>query len=163
MDARPVAETGLLLDEVGQNLAVGGGLEQAALVFEVGAQQGRIDDIAVVRHREIARIVAEQERLDILDAAASGRRIAHMADRHVAAQRGELRLVEHLRHQSVTLDAAEYAVVRRHDSGPLLSAVLQRMQTVIGQRRGVRHAEDAEHPALLMQLAVTNQLHHLMP
>ena len=56
----------LLLDQVGQDLAVGGRLEQAALVFEVAAQQLRIDDIAVVRQREIARVVAEEERLDIL-------------------------------------------------------------------------------------------------
>lgn len=159
-DAGPVAEPGLLLDQVGQNLAIGRRLEEAALVLKVVAQEFRIDDVPVVRHGEIARIVTEKERLHVLDAAASGRRVAHVADGHVAAQRSELLLVEDLGNQAVALDAAERAVVHGHDSGALLSAMLQCVEAVIGQRRGIGHPEDAEHAALLMQLAVLNQLHH---
>ena len=151
----------LLLDQVGQDLAVGGRLKQAALVFEVAAQQLRIDDIAVMRQREVARVVAEEERLDILHAAASGRGVTHMADGRGTFQRGEFRLVENLRHQPSALDAAERAaLVHRDDAGPLLPAVLQGVETVIGQRRGVRHSVDAEHPALLVQFTVADHFHH---
>ena len=162
IDARPVVVARLLLDQVGQDLAVGGRLEEAALVLEVLAQQVRIDDVAVVRQGEVTRIVAEEERLHVLDAAASGRRVAHVADGHAAAERRELRLVEHLGHQTAPLDAAQPAVVTHgHDAGPLLPAVLQRMQAVVGQRSGIGHAVDAEHAALLVQLPVVDLLHLL--
>ena len=160
IDARACMIAGLLLDEVGQNLAVRRGLEQTALVFEVGAQPGRIHDIAVVRQREVARIVAEQKRLHVLDAAASRCGIAHMTDGHVAPERAERFLLEDLRNEPFALDAAENSVVHAHDAGSLLSAVLQGMQAVVGERGGVRHPVDAEHPALLVQFAVSNQLRH---
>ena len=159
-DARPVVVAGLLLDQVGQNLAVRRGLEQTALVLQILAQQGRIDDVAVVGQREIARVVTEQKRLHVLDATASGGRIAHMADGRISLERRQFRLVEHLGHQSAALDAAESSpFVDGHDTRTLLSAVLQRMQAVIAQRCSVGHPEDAEHTALLMQLPVANLLH----
>lgn len=72
IDARTVVILGLLLDQVRQDFAVRGRLEQAPLVLEVNTQQRRIDDIAVVRQREIARVVAEKERLHVLDATTAG-------------------------------------------------------------------------------------------
>ena len=96
-----------------QDFAVRGRLEQAPLVLEVNTQQRRIDDIAVVRHREIARVVAEKERLHVLDATTAGGGIAHMPDGHVALERREVSLAEHLGHQAAALDAAERRVFRR--------------------------------------------------
>ena len=152
--------TGLFFNQVSQNLAVRRGLEQTALVLQILAQQARIDDVAVVGQREIARVVTEQKRLHVLDTAASGGRIAHMADGRISLERRQFRLVEHLGHQSAALDAAESSpFVDGHDTRALLSAVLQRMQAVIAQRCSVGHPEDAEHTALLMQLPVANLPH----
>ena len=87
-----------------------------------------------------------------------------MPDGHVALERREVSLAEHLGHQAAALDAAERRVpVDGHDTGTLLTAVLQGMQAIIGQRRSVLDSEDAEHPALLMQLAVANLPHHHYP
>ena len=128
----------------------------------MAAQQLRIDDVAVVRQREIARVVTEKERLDILHAAASGSGIAHMADSRRPFQSSKFLLVENLGHQSPTLDAVKSAVlIHRDDAGPLLPTVLQGMKPVVGQRRGVRHPVDAENPALLVQFAVADHFHHL--
>ena len=152
----------LLFDEVGQNLAVGSRLKQASLVLEMAAQQFRIDDVTVMRQCEIARIVAEKERLDILHAAAPGRGIAHMADSRRPFQGSKFLLVENLGHQPLALDVAEGAVlIHRDDAGTLLPAVLQGMKAVVSQRRGVRHPVDAENPALLVQFAVADHFHHL--
>ena len=97
-------------------------------------QQIRVDDVAVVRQGEVARIVAEKKGLDILQTTASGRRIAYVTDSHRTVKRGEFLLVEDLGHQSAPLDAAELSlVVDRNDTGPLLPAVLQGVQPVIGQ------------------------------
>ena len=137
-------------------------MEQAAFVFEVAAQQLRIDDVAVVRQREIARVVTEKERLDVLNAAAAGRGVTHVADGHRTFQGRQLLFVENLGHQSLALDAAEGAVlIHRNDAGTLLPAVLQGVEAVVSQRRGVRHPVDAEHPALLVQFAVADHFHHL--
>lgn len=87
-----------------------------------------------------------------------------MPDGHVALERREVSLAEHLGHQAAALDAAERRVpVDGHDTGTLLSAVLQGMQAIVGQRRCVLDSEDAEHPALLMQLTVANLPHHHYP
>ena len=130
-------------------------------VFEIFAQEFRVDDIAVVRQGEIARIVTEQERLDVLHPAASGRRVADVADGHRALQRGEFLLVEDLGHQASALDAAERTLfIHRDNPGTLLPAVLQRMESVIGQRSSIRHPVDTEDPALLVQFAVAD---HFFP
>ena len=162
VDARTVVVAGLLLDEVGQNLAVGGRLEEASLVLEILAQQLRVDDVAVVRQGEVARVVAEEEGLDVLRTAAARGRIAHVADGHAAAQGGELRLVEDLGHQSGSLDAAEVLPgVDGHDAGALLPAVLQGVESVVGQRGRIGHPVDTEDAALLVQLALLNLLYHV--
>ena len=106
--------------------------------------------------------MAEEEGLDILDPAAAGRRIAHVADGHAARKLRQLALVEDLRDQSAALDAVQRApVVDRHDAAPLLTAVLERVQAVVGQRGGAGNPEDAEDAALLVQFAIADVGRHL--
>src|SRR4051794_22943164 len=45
----------------------------------------------------------------------------------------------------------ESGAIERHDAGRFLAAVLQRVQPERGNRRRVRMAEDAEHPAFLAE------------
>ncbi len=71
VDSRAVPLGRLLLDEVGENLAVGCGLEEAAAVLEVFSQLGRVDDVAVVHQGEIPAVVLEEKRLDVFDAASA--------------------------------------------------------------------------------------------
>ena len=136
-------------------------LKEAAAVFEVEPQLGRIDDVAVVGQREVARVVVEEEGLDVLQAAAPRRRVADVADGHAALQPGELLALEDLRHEPAALVAAKLArVIDADDTAPLLPAVLQRMQPVVGQRGGLLGTVDAEHAALLVELPVRIKIHH---
>ena len=148
----------LLLDHVGENLAVGGRVEKASAVLEPQFQLARIDKVAVVREGEIARIVVEEERLHVLYATAPGRRIAHVAYGHVARQRGQAPLVEDLGHEALALDMAERTVVHGDDTATLLSAVLQGVQAVICESGRIGHPEDTENAAFVMQLVVYDSL-----
>ena len=149
-----VTAVGLLLDEVGEYLAVGSGVEQTTTLLKERFQLEGVDEIAVMSQREVARTVHEHEGLDIVDAAPSRGRVAHVSYRHVSRQRPEVVFVEDLRHESLALDTVERAVVHAHDAAPFLAAVLERMKSVIGERRGLLHAEHAEHATLLMDLPV---------
>ena len=74
-----------------------------------------------------------------------------------AAQRLQPALREHLAHQSHVPVRGEYAVVIDHDAGALLPPVLQGVKGIVGQRGHVRRflGVDAEHAALLMEVAVS--------
>ena len=131
-DAGPVVLLVVLADQVGQDLAVRGRLEQAAAVLQVAAQLRGIHQVAVVREGKVARIVVEEERLDVLDAAAARGGIAYVADGHLAGQRGDFRFVEDLVHQAFALDAAQHAVFSAgDDAATFLPPVLQGVKSVI--------------------------------
>ena len=52
-------------DEMRDDLGVGGGLEDAALALELVAHLRRVDEVAVVREREVALAEGEDERLRV--------------------------------------------------------------------------------------------------
>jgi len=72
-------------------------------------------------------------------------------DRHVADQRAQHVLVEHLRDEPLLADREDAAVQRRRgDSRRLLAAMLEREQREVGQTRDiVVRRIDAEHTALV--------------
>lgn len=152
---------GLLLNQVGQHLAVRRGLEQAPLVLEPAAQQVRIDQIAVVGQGEVPREVAEQKGLHILDPPAPRSRVADVSHGHAPLERAQVGLVENFRHEPFALDAAQRpGVVHAHDAAPLLPPVLQGVQPVVGEFGGARNPEDPEHAALLVQLPIRRRPDH---
>ena len=155
--------THLFLDQVGEHFAVRSGLEKTALVLQVVAQQIRVDDIPVMGQCEITRVMMEQKRLYILRSAATGRRITDMTDGHIARKICQLSFVEHLRNKSFAPDTPHRPFLRNaYDTAPLLPAVLQGVESVIGQAGRVGHSHDAENAALLVQLPVADRLHHAL-
>ena len=69
---------------MGQYLAVRSRLEERASVLQIFAQLLGVDEVAVMGKSEISGTVPEQERLHILDTAATRRRVANMADCRVS-------------------------------------------------------------------------------
>ena len=57
--------------------------------------------------------------------------------------------IEHLRHQSHAVVLEKFPVVAGDDAGAFLSAMLEGVKTVVGQFRGIRMAENAEHTAIM--------------
>ena len=98
--------------------------------------------------RERAAAGAAERRLGVLPRGAAGRRVARVADRDVAAQRAERRLVEDLRDEAHVLVDEDLLAVTGRDAGRLLPAVLQRIEPEVRQLGDVLSGSpDAEDPA----------------
>ena len=72
-DSGFLAVLGVLPYEVGEYFAVGGGLEEAAVVLEIPAELRGVHEVAVVGEGEVAGVVVEEEGLHVLYGAGSGR------------------------------------------------------------------------------------------
>src|SRR5580765_3372341 len=113
-------------------LAEVGRAGRRALLDEV-AQLGTVDQVAVVRERDGAVVVAAEGGLGVLPRRAAGRRVAAVADREVALERGQRALVEDLRDQAHVLVDQQPLAVGRRDAGALLPTVLQGVEAVVGE------------------------------
>ena len=154
LDTGTVA-TIILLDKVSQDFAVGVGLEQTTLLLEVALQLRCIDQLTVVGNGKVARIVVKVERLNILGAVALGSRIEDVTDGHATLHRLQFVAFEDLRYEALALDTVEMGVViHTHNTTSLLTAVLQGMKPVVGQRGGVIDPIDAEYATLIVDISI---------
>ena len=117
---------------------------------QLGVQLDGVDQVAVVGQRQRAMVVTD-DRLGVLPLRGAGRRVAHVADRHVADQRAQDVLVEHLGDEALVADRHEAAAaLGGRDPRRLLAAVLQREQREVRQSGDVvLRREDAEDTALV--------------
>src|SRR6266481_5221650 len=106
-----------------------------------------------MRNSHLAAHAIDYERLRVLDRAGAGCRVTGVSKRACALQPCQFVLAKDLRHQTHVLvhEKAGPRPIAGDDSGALLSAMLQRKQTVIRQHRGVRMTEHAEKPALVLR------------
>ncbi len=96
---------------------------------------------------------AEDERLDVVDAAGTGSGIAHMADRPVSLQTFDFAFVaEHLGQQTRAAMTDEMTVIVGDNAGAFLTTMLQRVQAEVGESGGVRVAPNAENTAFLVDV-----------
>ena len=79
-------------------------LERDVAPAQLGVQLDGVDQVAVVGQRQRAAVVAD-DRLGVLPLRGAGGGVAHVADRHVADQRAQRVLVEHLGDQALVADA----------------------------------------------------------
>ena len=111
-------------------------------------QLGGVDQVAVVAQRQAgAGRGGAERRLGVLPGGGAGRGVAGVADREVAAQAAQRRLVEDLADQPEVLVDDDDGAVGHRDAGRLLTAVLEGVQTEVGQLRDLfprrPDAEDA--------------------
>ena len=137
-------------EQRGDDLRVRGRAERDVAPAQLGVQLDGVDQVAVVGQRERAAVVAD-DRLRVLPLRGAGGRVADVADRHVADQRAQLVLVEHLRDEALVADRHDAAAARRgRDPRGLLAAVLEREQREVGEPRDVVLGRvDPEHAALV--------------
>ena len=117
---------------------------------QLRVQLDRVDQVAVVGERERAAVVAD-DRLGVLPLGGAGRRVAHVADRHVAGERAQLVLVEHLATRPSSRMRHDVPPPRRgRDPRRLLPAVLEREQREVREASDlVLGSVDPEHSALV--------------
>ena len=141
----------LLGNGVGDELGVGGGLEDGAPVFKEGAQFGGVHQVAVVSHRQGALDVLEGQGLGVFPLPAAGGGVAHMAHGHGAIETVQHVGVEHVSHQAHILVEGEHPLVDGGDATGLLPPVLEGVQAVIGGAGTVPvGVADAEQSAFLV-------------
>src|SRR5690606_34805341 len=96
--------------------------------------------------------VIDGEGLGVLDAAIAGRAVAHVPDGPVARQLVQSSRVEDVLDQTQVLLDVELATVGGDDAGRFLAAVLEGVQSEIGEIRRLGGSEDAENATFLFQL-----------
>lgn len=145
------ARAAWLREQVENDLAIDGRLENGAVLFEFVAQEGGVDQVAIVADGKLAARAIHHERLRVFDVARAGRRIPHVADGAVALESLQIGGRKHLRHQPHVLARDELTVrtVRGDDARALLSAMLQGEKAVIGQHRNIWMSEHGENAALV--------------
>ena len=94
-----------------------------------------VDQVPVVRERELRVGNVAVDRLGVLPHARSGGRVAGVADRQVPVERGQGPVVEHVRHQAHVLDDGQVVAVGGGDARRLLAPVLQCVDPQIRQVR----------------------------
>ena len=94
---------------------------------------GGVDEVAVVRERDRAGVVATEGGLRVFPRGPAGRRVAAVADGDVPAQCRQAALVEDLGDQPHVLVDEDLLAVARGDARGLLAAVLQGVEAVVGQ------------------------------
>ena len=136
-------------DKRGDHLGVRARREPDSVREQLLAQGLGVDEVAVVAERDRSRRAVEDEGLRIRPAGAPRRRVARVADRDLAGKRGELLLVEHLRHEPHLAHCSDPPAFVDRDPGRFLAAVLKREQAEVREARDVAldrsHAEDAAH------------------
>src|SRR5471030_953720 len=127
------------------HLGVGRRLEQAAYPYQFLAQDVGVGQVAVVGERETAEIEIGEDRLVIAVGRATGRGVAVMADRAVALERGNDRLLaEDVADQARSAVIVEMVAVVGDDAGGFLAAMLKRVKSERGVGGGIGGAVNTE-------------------
>src|SRR4051812_25845684 len=133
----------------GDDLRVRRRAERDAPAAQLRVQLDDVDEVAVVRERDLA-LVRAPDRLGVLPRVGAGGRVADVADRHVALQRAQLLLVEDLVDEPLVAHREDMAALGGGDARRLLPAVLQGIEREIGETRDLAPwGDDAEHAALI--------------
>jgi hypothetical protein len=85
-----------------------------------------------------------------------------MSNRGPTRERGEVVLVERLADESHTTVMAHGRAVHDGDAGALLTAMLERVERIVSEARGVEMAPDAEDAALFAPVVNKRLVRHLL-
>ena len=150
VDERVLAAVGVRLGEqVQDDLAVHGGLENGAASFEFVAQAGGIGEVAVVGDGDLAAGAIHSEGLGVFELGGAGGGIAGVADGHVAHEIVQNFAVKNLRNEAHAAMGAELAAVAGDDAGAFLAAVLKGIEAVISEFGGIGMTKNAKDTTVM--------------
>src|SRR3990167_7692236 len=141
----------LVSEHVKQHFRIGVGVHvtQVRLVDLLG-QLLDVGQVAVVRQGDAIRRV-DVERLRFGRAGATRRRVAHVANAHMADQTLHVALLEHVTYQTVVLAQEQTAIMAGDNTGSILAAVLEDCEPVIQRLIDVRFTDDTDNAAHVTQ------------
>ena len=135
--------------QVQNNFTINGGLKNRSAQLQLLAKLRCVGEVAVVRDGDLPLAAVHRQRLGVAVVRRAGRGVARVADRHVALESLERLALEHLRHEAHSLVYAKLPVRAGDDARAFLPAMLQRVQSVVGQLRRVRVAVNTEDAAIV--------------
>ena len=136
----------VLLDQMGEELAVRRGLEDDAALLEQGLDLLGIDDVAVTGDGEIPLRLMEEDGVHVVQSALADIGVLDTADADGAVQVQDIAVREDLAQQAQAAVAAGLALlVEGHDAGAFLAPVLDVVQAVIKIGGGVLDAIYSEY------------------
>ena len=149
-----LAVQGGLGQQVQDDFAINGGLEDRAFGLQLVAEPGGVGEVAVVRDGNLAAGAIDGERLGVAQVRRAGGGIAGVADGDGADHVVQDVPMEDLRHQPHAFMGVELFAVGGDDAGAFLSAVLEGVEAVVGQFGGVGVAVNAEDAAVMFWVVI---------
>ncbi len=139
----------LVREHIEQHFRVALGVDVPMVgVEQLGAQRGRVRQVAVVRQHDAERRVHIKRLRFVLVERVAGGGIAHLADAAFAWQCAHVARAKHVAHHAARLVHVKLALLLGHDAGRVLAAVLQQQQRIVEQLidRGLGNdADDSAH------------------
>ena len=135
--------------QVDDDLAVHGGLEDRALLFQVPPQGDGVDQVAVVGDADRQAFVGGHEGLGIDDVRLAGGGIADMTGGQVAGKALQGTFAEDIGNQAHVLVNQNFFAVSGHNAGAFLAAMLEGIQSEIDKLGGVLVAENPTDAAFM--------------
>ena len=147
----------LLDDEVSDDLAVCGGLEDRALALQLPAEGVGVGEVSVMGQGHAALVVVHQDGLDVALVVAAGGAVADVAHSDAPLPQGGKALrAEDIPHQTHVPVGPDDPVVVDGDAGTLLPPVLEGVEGIVGKAGDVSplRQADAEDAALFVEVTV---------
>ena len=150
-------------DEMDDDFGVAIRLEDGATMLELAAPVGGVGEIAIVADGDFALVAIDHDGLGVEDGFVAGGGIAGVADGAVAGELCEDAGDENFLDFAHGAVDVEIVAVAGDDPGGLLAAVLQRVETEIGEVGGFGMAEDAEDTTFVVEVIVLDdfQIHEV--
>jgi hypothetical protein len=139
-------------EQVDDDLAVDGRLEDGAQVLAFLAKLLRVHEVAVVRDRDRAVAIGGDERLEVRRMVRTRGGVTVVPDGARSGQRRDDVAREDLRDQTAPAVHMEPTIVRGADACALLAAMLQRVEAQVREPGRFGMAEDPEDAALSFRI-----------
>ena len=126
-------------------------MKNGTVVFQLATQRNGIGQLTIVCHRNVAIMKMEQKRLHVVDRVVAAGTVANVTNRGIPDQTLHIAWIgKDFRKQATIPVLIKVLAVSRDDPGPLLSTVLQVVQTEVGDSVGFWHAKNAKNPTLFI-------------
>src|SRR5262245_33810741 len=141
--------------QVQDDLGIRVRLEDGTLALHLGAQGVGVREVAVVGDGDGAAGGVGRDRLGVPRLRSTGRRIPHVTDGAMPGQPSQALRAEHVGHPAHGLLDVELLAVGGRDTRGLLPAMLEGVETEVGDVGRFRMIPDAEHATFVVELVVT--------
>ena len=141
-------------NQVQNNFTVAGGLEDGTVALQLLPHLLCIDQVAIMTKGQVPFAASYKDRLGILQGTLTSRGIAGMTNGNIPFQLFKARLLENISHVPHPLFRIELTIIGRYNAGALLTTMLERIQSQIGDASCVCMFKNPEDATFFVKLVV---------